>query len=204
MANPTNTHISCSGGSEVSRRCVLDAVFALVVEGGIAEVSFRKVADASGVNIGSVRHYFGSHSELLRAAVEEVGRRMENRLSDVAASVERDTPSGRNRFVEAIAMTLLPTDRSLRDEFVVIFEFITAARVLPELRDAATQMGRDMRAVIADALMRAGVHDVEFESERLVALTDGLTFEMLYPHGFETAGAMAEETVRAHIRSVIS
>lgn len=101
-------------------------------------------------------------------------------------------------------MALLLIDRSFRDELMVIFEFVVAARVLTELRDAASQRGRDMRAVIADALMRAGVKDVEFESERLVALIDGLTFEMLYPHGFETAGAKAEETVRAHIRSVIS
>ncbi|APE12549.1 hypothetical protein BO226_24605 (plasmid) [Rhodococcus sp. 2G] len=186
-----------------ARERVLDAVFAMVVKGGIGEASLRKVADESGVNIGSVRHFFGSHSGLLRAAAEEVGSRMELRLKAASAEASLDTLEGRRRYVEAVALALLPRVGAPIDDHIVLVEFVSAARVLPELRDAAAQMGRDMRSVVAEALSSAGVDDVDFETERLVALIDGLTFELVYPHGIEDI-QRTRDILRGHIRMVVT
>lgn len=47
------------------RQEVIRAAFRLVVAEGIEGVSLRKVADESGLNVGSVRHYFDGHHDLL-------------------------------------------------------------------------------------------------------------------------------------------
>lgn len=186
-----------------TRERVLDAVFAMVAKGGIGEASLRKVADESGVNIGSVRHYFGSHSGLLRAAADEVGSRMELRLKEARDKAALDTIEGRRGYVEAVALALLPSAEAPLDDHIVLVEFISAARVLPELRDAAAQMGRDMRSVVAEALSSAGIDDVDFQTERLVALIDGLTFELVYPHGIEGV-QRTRDILRGHIRTFVT
>ena len=63
------------------RRDIVRAAFRLVVAEGVAGMSLRKVAAESGLNIGSVRHYFRGHDELLIAAAEEAGDRMGRRLA---------------------------------------------------------------------------------------------------------------------------
>ncbi|WP_198587525.1 TetR/AcrR family transcriptional regulator, partial [Brevibacterium epidermidis] len=66
---------------EERRQQVIEAAFRLVIVDGIEGVSLRKVADESGLNIGSVRHYFDGHHDLLTAAAEEAGDRMGRRLA---------------------------------------------------------------------------------------------------------------------------
>ncbi|WP_258534820.1 TetR/AcrR family transcriptional regulator [Streptomyces sp. PT12] len=179
------------------RARVLDAVFRLVVRQGVAEVSLRKVAEESGVNIGSVRHYFGSHEGLMVAAVEEVGARMERRLNAVAASAGENGPeAGRHALLEAVVSALLPLAPRDRAELIVLVEFIGAARIRPEFRAVAERMGTDMRRILREALGAAGLADGEVDVEVLAALITGLTFELVHPHG--ASGAPDPLTVLRH------
>ncbi|GAA0532748.1 TetR/AcrR family transcriptional regulator [Saccharopolyspora thermophila] len=183
------------------RRRVIDAVFRLVVRGGVGEASLRKVADESGVNIGSVRHYFGSHEALMVAAAEEVGARMEQRLTAaLRATHDASDVVGRRAFVEDVCRAVLPF--SERDELVLLAELLTAARLRPEFRSLATRMGTDLRAVLREALRTARVADADLEAERLTALVGGLTFELVYPHG-ATDSARLAEVLRRHIAELI-
>ncbi len=52
-----------------------------MVAEAIEGVSLRKVAKESGLSIGSVRHYFDGHHDLLTAAAQEAGARMGRRLA---------------------------------------------------------------------------------------------------------------------------
>lgn len=189
--------------SGATRRRVLDAVFRLVAEGGVSEASLRKVADASGVNIGSVRHYFGSHEALMTAAAEEAGARMERRLAPVlGGGPPPATAEERRAHVEAVARALLPLRPEERAELIVLVEFVTAARLRPEFRPLARRMGADMREVFRRALRTARVPRADLEAERLVALVEGLTYELVYPHGATGAPGPAD-VLRHHLAALI-
>lgn len=86
---------SPASASTTSRTRILEAVLRLVARGGIAEASLRKVAEEAGINIGSVRHYFGSAESLMTAAAEEVGARMGQRLDEaLPAGADAQAESG--------------------------------------------------------------------------------------------------------------
>lgn len=187
---------------DAARQRIVEAVFRLVVRGGVGEASLRKVAEESGINIGSVRHYFGSHEALLVAAAEEVGARMERRLLAAAALPSGATAVQRRDRLEAVVRALLPQGLDERQELVVLVEFIVAARLRPEFRAVADRMGADMRRVLTQALEAAGVSDSRLEAERLAVVLEGITFEAVYPHG--SAGAPDLVAVlRHHIGSLI-
>ncbi|MDA3644491.1 TetR family transcriptional regulator C-terminal domain-containing protein [Saccharopolyspora indica] len=192
-----------SSAASSPRKRIVDAVFRLVARGGVAEASLRKVADESGINIGSVRHYFGNHEGLMVAAAEEVGARMERRLNAAlpAADAELDA-AGRRELVEAACHAVLPLDRSGRAELIVLVELITAARLHPEFRSLSTRMGADLRTVFREVLAVARVPDAELEAERLTALIGGLTFDLVYPHGAQDI-TVTSDVLRRHITALI-
>lgn len=182
---------------------VLEAVFRLVARGGIAESSLRKVADESGVNIGSVRHYFGSQEGLMVAAAEEVGNRMRRRLTAVLP----DEISGldlneRRALVEDVCRAVLPLTEQDHTEVTVLSELITAARLRPEFRPLARRMGADLREVLQRALRAAEAPDPESATARLASLISGISFELLYPHG---GGGVDEaiDVLRGHLAEAI-
>lgn len=51
------------------RTAILIGVWQVIASGGIAAVSFRSVATASGVSVGRVQYYFPTKTELVRASV---------------------------------------------------------------------------------------------------------------------------------------
>jgi AcrR family transcriptional regulator len=52
---------------------ILDAALALMSEHGSADTSMRRLADACGLNVATLYHYFPSKSDLLRSVIEERG-----------------------------------------------------------------------------------------------------------------------------------
>jgi AcrR family transcriptional regulator len=186
------------------RSRIIDAVFRLVERGGVAEASLRKVAEESGINIGSVRHYFGNAEGLMAAAAEEVGARMERRLG-VALPRDGTEPgdvAARRGLVEAVCRAVLPIADDDRAELIVLSELIIAARLRPEFRALATRMGGDLRDVLRQVLEMARVPDPDAEAERLTALVGGLTFELVYPHGSADPDA-ATRVLRRHIEHLV-
>lgn len=171
--------------------------------GGVGEASLRRVATEAGINIGSVRHYFGSHEALMTAAAEEVGTRTERRLE--ALSPEQRHPENaaqRRALLEHVGRALMPSSPEERGELVVLVEFITAARIQARFRPLAERMGRDMRAVVRESLRAVGIDDLHVETERFVALLEGLTFELVHPHGAVDAPS-AEEVLRRHVTALL-
>lgn len=194
--------------SDTSRQRVLEAVFRLVERGGLVEASLRKVAAESGINIGSVRHYFGSHEQLMIAAAEEVGRRMERRLEAARPAEDEVRPDRlgaveRRALVESVCRAVLPSaERGDEAELVVLLELVAAARLRPEFRPLAWRMGRDLRHVLHLTLEAVGVAHAELEAERLTALIGGLTVESLYPHG-SAMPAPASAVLHRHLGELL-
>lgn len=172
------------------RRTIVAAVFRLVVAGGVGAVSLREVAREAGLNIGSVRHYFASHSALMVAAVTEAGERMADRLArhenHEGDPVER---------VALIAEELLPLDQERTTELTVLTEFVTAARTEELFRPLARTMAADLRSVLHQALVRAGAPHPREAAEDLAALVAGLGHDAVLPHG-----SPGPEGIRASVR----
>lgn len=183
------------------RNAVVDALFRVAVRDGLQRASLRVVADEAEINIGSLRHYFASHQELMtfamRSMLDRLGERVRARLDEVG-----DRP-GRTALVELFA-ELLPLDGRRRGEATVFVEFVTAARTDPafaELSHGAATGARDLvRQVLSRLDLPAG-RDVRVETERLAALLDGLTLSaVLYPDICGEAECTA--ALEAHLRDL--
>ena len=60
---------------------IVEATFGLLAEGGVEAATMRRVAAAAGATTGRVTHYFDLRVELLVAALREVDRRRQQRIS---------------------------------------------------------------------------------------------------------------------------
>jgi AcrR family transcriptional regulator len=66
--------------AEETRRRVLDAVVATVVEVGYYKTSSNEIARRAGVSWGSIQHLFGSREQLMLDVVSDLGAQMERRF----------------------------------------------------------------------------------------------------------------------------
>ncbi|GHG46638.1 TetR/AcrR family transcriptional regulator [Streptomyces griseocarneus] len=194
---------------EARRRAVADAVFRVARRDGLENASLRNVAEEAGLAVGSVRHYFAGHSELMLFAMRELARRVESRVRGRAERLLA-SPSGPDRaaLVEELLAEFLPLDAARHDEAVLWLAFTTAARVRPELRPRADELHAGMRELLDRVLgegRRAGGFpedlDVPVETLRLLALLDGLTLTAVLQPGHVTADDM-RRVLRLHLRSL--
>ncbi|MEI9850919.1 MAG: TetR family transcriptional regulator [Sphingomonas sp.] len=71
---------------------ILDAVIDLIGEEGMEGVSHRKVADRAGLSMASCQFFFGTKSDMIRAAVLELERRMHRSLHERLNARTDDEP----------------------------------------------------------------------------------------------------------------
>ncbi|KUJ66094.1 TetR family transcriptional regulator [Streptomyces albus subsp. albus] len=170
---------------EARRRAVAEAVFRVSARDGLEHASLRNVAEEAGLAVGSVRHYFRDHAELMIFAMDELARRVGERIR---ARAERLLSPGsgidRRAATEELLGEFLPLDAVRHEEAVLLTAFTTAARVRPELRSRAVELDENSRAVIDRVLREAqrvgGLPrdlDIALEGLRLTALLDGLTLQ---------------------------
>lgn len=185
------------------RRGIVRAAFRLVVAEGVAGMSLRKVAAESGLNIGSVRHYFRGHDELLIAAAEEAGDRMGRRLAGHPVEALRGLAGDAARdALQELVEAVLPMDEERRLEAIVVTELIVASRTRPVFAPSAERMGVDLRQVIAAALEALGVPDPAGRAAGLTAVIGGLTLDALTPHG-RLAPDRMRAILRQHLRLIL-
>ncbi|QZY51317.1 MULTISPECIES: TetR/AcrR family transcriptional regulator [Microbacteriaceae] len=186
------------------RQQVIEATFRLVVAEGIEGVSLRKVADESGLNIGSVRHYFDGHHDLLTAAAEEAGARMGHRLTAHRAEGLRGlTGEAALDALQALVEAVMPVDARRRDEAIVVVELIMASRTMPVFRAMSERMAADLAAVLREALDSLDVPDVDLAAAQLAAVIGGLTLDTVTPHGALSVERM-RAVLRAHLQMLLA
>ncbi|WP_017596550.1 TetR/AcrR family transcriptional regulator [Nocardiopsis potens] len=182
---------------EQRRRHVVQAAFRLVVAEGIDGLSLRKVAVEAGLNVGSVRHYFDGHEDLLAAAAEEAGDRMGRRLAHHPVDGLRGlTGEEALDALQALVEEVLPVDEERRDESIVVLELILAARTRPVFRPISERMAADLDQVVTDAFAALGADDPEAKAAQVTALIGGLTIDTVTPHG-----SLGTERLRAILRA---
>lgn len=158
--------------ADARRTEVIDAVWRVVLRDGVDAASLRRVADEAGLAIGSVRHYFASHEDLLVAAAQALVDRLTARLEARAARVHET--DDRRALVTDLLEELLPLDRRRRDEVGVWLAFLAAARTNPALAAQARELHRGTRSLARTIVSRTPLGEDETEVEHLCAVVDGL------------------------------
>jgi AcrR family transcriptional regulator len=152
------------------RRDLAEAVWRVIRRDGLEYASVRNVAREAGLSMGSLRHYFGTQSELLIFAMRMVIERIDGRLAKLDPDAEP------RQAAERFLCELLPLDAERQEENEVWLAYTARAQVDPALRalrDEAYDLLR--RACLRCAVALAGPGpDSELEADRLFALLDGL------------------------------
>ncbi|MGW7490834.1 TetR/AcrR family transcriptional regulator [Streptomyces sp. NPDC054786] len=170
---------------QARRRTVAEAVLRVVCREGVEGASLRNVADEAGLAIGSVRHYFSDHDEVMIFAMTELSARIEYRVGSHAERLLDPEAAGeRAARAEELLAEFLPLDDERREEGMLWQAFTNAARTRPELRPHAVELEAGMRALLM-RMLRGGQEagslpddlDLELETLRLSALLDGLTLQ---------------------------
>lgn len=197
---------------ETRRRDVAQAVLRVVVRDGIAHASLRNVADEAGLAVGSIRHYFSSHDELmifaLRALSDAVAARLLAHIEKLTTSMPA-THAGRRAVTENLLAELLPLDDSRRQEAIVWLDFNTAARTDAKLQSYARELSDLLRRVVSRVLVEANETgklveglDIDLETERLCAMLEGLAMTAVsVPDRMEPELAMS--VLRRHLDALV-
>lgn len=163
-------------------------------------MTFRKVAVAANLNVGSVRHYFADHESLVVAAVTEAGDRMAKRLARHPEPTGLDGDAAR-KYLFAVVSELIPLDDDKQREAIVLMEVIAASRTNSAFEAVVRQMATDLNAVLVEALRGIGVVESAQEAVRLAALIAGLSFNAVTPHG-DIDRATIREVLHGHIAAL--
>lgn len=189
---------------------VVEAVFRIAERDGLEHASLRNIAAEAGLAIGSVRHYFDDHADVLEFAMRELTQRLTRRIM-VHVARFTDPPAGLDRraAVEELLAEFLPLDSQRLLECTAWLEFTNAARTRPKLRAYAHELhdglrmiiGRVMRRIEASGLATEGF-DVTLETERTAAMLDGLTMAVVLRPGSSNVDT-ARAVLRRHLDSLV-
>ncbi|RVW07593.1 TetR family transcriptional regulator [Prescottella agglutinans] len=178
---------------EQRREEIADAVLRVIRRDGVGAASVRTVADEAGMSTGSLRHFFGTQSELLLFAMELVTRRVYDRIAGIEFSGDLRAD------VRVLTEQFVPLDDDRRGEMDVWQAFVVAARTEPALAEVRDRTDREMyggflrstTALKEAGLLRPGA-SAEVEAMRLHALVDGLA-----AHGVNHPHRMSADRIRA-------
>lgn len=188
------------------RTAVAAAVLRVAARDGLAAASLRNVAEEAGLAIGSVRHYFADHDELILFTMRELVARIDTRVTAAVRRLLADTDTDHRLRAEALLEEFLPLDATRREEAGLWLAFTTASHTRPHLRPYARKLQDSLRTVLAKVLtggvtsgaLPAGL-DVPLEAHRLSALLDGLTFQAVLEPDRVTP-ALMRRVLRSHLR----
>ncbi|MFM7273377.1 MAG: TetR/AcrR family transcriptional regulator [Gammaproteobacteria bacterium] len=165
-----------------TQEAIINAVIALINEGGYAAASSTQIARRAGVSWGAVQHHFGGKEEILDAVLARSHEAFTARLSDprfTRGNLERRV----ERFVEAAWAHYQGS------EYVATLEILLATRATREANHPPVRVDGDAHL----ALWRRIFHDVALPDARLreaiytahCMLTGILLETVLEPQTFE-------------------
>src|SRR5690242_3995124 len=163
-----------------ARDTFLDAAERLLVEGGWADVTTRRLAKEAGLNHGLVHYYFGSMELVLVEVLERFTGRLIER--------QRAMYAGQEPFIEKwrTAMGYLDEDQASGYQKIWL-ELQAMAWNRPELRERIAHVNAEWRAVLTDAFS-AAMDDYDIDTDRLpvaavvslvVTFNEGIMLERL-------------------------
>jgi AcrR family transcriptional regulator len=160
---------------------ILAAACRVIQERGFAGTRISDIAREAGTSTGTVHYWFEVKDEVLTAALKWASEQLFARLEQIAAGVETE----RERLAQLLEASL-PSTGPRRGEYVLWMELWVRALHEPGLLPECEDLSRRWRGFFFDTVRRgtkAGefgpVTDPDDVADRLLALVDGLGFELL-------------------------
>lgn len=139
------------------KQAIRDAVVAVVIEGGLANVSISKIAKRAGVSPGTIYLYFSSKEELLQQTYLDIKTSFFNTMMEAAATEEHSDGK-----IRAMWFALFDFVVAHSNDFL-FSEFVGAAHLI----DAASQAQIEKHTSKATAILRAAIKDGTIEDAPL-------------------------------------
>ncbi|WP_405166671.1 TetR family transcriptional regulator C-terminal domain-containing protein [Nocardia sp. NBC_01499] len=185
---------------ECRRRQIADAVCELIGRAGIEAATLRQVAEEASVSMGAVQRCFSTRQQMLIFAQDHVNSRVTERAQKLIAAAAE--PESVTTMLEQTLQAMLLVDDPELVEARVWIAFSAQAAVDPVVAAAQREQQRGLTELL-ELLMRVGqesggVHPGVIPAhvaEELIALTDGLTLQVLI-------GRQSSDTARAVMRRV--
>ncbi|ONK14559.1 TetR/AcrR family transcriptional regulator [Streptomyces sp. MP131-18] len=190
---------------EARRHLIADAVCALADEHGFEGVTLRDVAARAGVSMGAVQRCFRTKEEMLRFALDHVGRRVLARIRTGGDGSDGGDGSGGDGAAETLARAAVETALlrgEQRAEARVWLAFVAQAAVSPPLAAVLREAYTGLTDMLARLVAAAGGADPVREAQTLLALADGLTTHVLVGHLTPAAARAALEAHLARLTAV--
>ncbi|MDH4159312.1 MAG: TetR family transcriptional regulator [Actinomycetota bacterium] len=189
-----------------SRDDLLEVTRTVAAERGYDGTRLTDVAEASGVPVSSLQHYFGTRDAMVREAVTAGVR-------DELARVQRATRSIQDpwrRLQRMLRLAISSEDSDRRQGWLVWIEHWRGALRDPELLADSALVQREWRAMFA-AVVQDGVdqgvfHPVDSTDDittELIALIDGLGIPLLLRRGDVTVVRARRLVTRAAQRLLL-
>ncbi|GIO21422.1 TetR/AcrR family transcriptional regulator [Oceanobacillus sp. J11TS1] len=184
---------------------IAETTWKVIVEEGIEQATVRKIAQAAGLSVGAVRHYFTSQSELLHFSMELVSDRVIQRAKARKMLKDQDTLE----FVTEGVCQVLPIDEERKIEMEVWLAFSAKVLVDNTLRELSNKVYNDMHQGLKNVIyalqsldMTKEGLDPDMEVHRLHALVDGMAMHHLLNPNHFTHENMTE-TLNYHLHSLL-
>ncbi|WP_209312552.1 TetR/AcrR family transcriptional regulator [Streptomyces lonarensis] len=162
------------------RRNIARGYQRVLAEEGLARTSFVRVAEAAGVSVGLIQHYFTGREALLRFAYQDCVAAVERRVSDRIRRGEAARLPISELLLGALD-ELLPLDSERGVEYRVRQHLLTTALADQELSAVAREADARLLARVVTAVENgkecgevAADHDARPSARAILAVTDGL------------------------------
>ncbi|MET8663904.1 TetR/AcrR family transcriptional regulator [Streptomyces tendae] len=126
------------------RERILDAALDVIAEHGAIKVTFRRIAEAAEVPLGSLTYYFDDMQDLLTSAFTRLAESVSTRYGALLAAA-RTPEEAREAVVEIICGKVWGTERNL----LLSYELYAFAARNPEVREVMRSWMRASRESLA-------------------------------------------------------
>lgn len=161
---------------EQRRAEIVRGLWSVIHERGIEGVTFQAVAQAAGVSVGRVQHYFASKDALVLYGCQAI---VAGASDAYFARAALEDPWGALR--ELLVQPIPQTD-AFRIAAAVWYAYLARAMVDPEIDEIVRDARGGVVEFAASLLEKAGLGSADsghLEALRLVALSDGLSQRVL-------------------------
>jgi len=150
---------------------IVQGLWAVINDRGIEGVTFHAVAQAAGISVGRIQHYFASKEELVRAGCRAI--------VDLASTAYDERVGALDPWPALVELLVEPIPRteSFRRGAAVWYAYIARAVVDADIGEIVAEAGRGTVEKAASLLRTAGAPPTE--ATRLVGLSYGLTQRVL-------------------------
>jgi AcrR family transcriptional regulator len=171
---------------------ILEAACRAIQQRGFAGTRISDVAREAGTSTGTIHYWFEAKDEVLTAALKWASEKLFARLEELSAGVD----SERERLAQLLEASV-PSSGPRRGEYMLWMELWVRALHEPGLLPECEALSRRWRGFFFETVRRGAesaefspVRDADDVADRLLALVDGLGFELLLGYEWTSAARM--------------